>query len=336
MKRRWLLPLLMLLASPAAAAVSDIGAFTRPVCTTITNPVANNTWCFDTTAGALKVWTGSAWVSVVGGQALAAYTLAGLPAAGTAGRLAWVTDTSPGFYFDTGTAWAPIVSSTGNLAFQSGTSFAGTFDHANTADRTYTLQDASDTLIGLATTDTLTHKTLLATGTGNVIAGVLDRDVTTTDVVSTTTETTVYSFSVPGGTLGTNRALRLTVIGDFLQNASDDIVVRVKYGGTVIGSLTTGAFPNSANRSALTVVCLLSAQNATNAQVAMTTITISGDDTATGLGGGQSSTGIGASVHNALAIDSTVDQTLLVSFQHDVVSASASARALAVHLEVLR
>jgi hypothetical protein len=38
--------------------------------------------------------------------------------------------------------------------------FSGLFTNTNTADRTYTLQDSSDTLVGRATTDTLTNKTL--------------------------------------------------------------------------------------------------------------------------------------------------------------------------------
>lgn len=38
--------------------------------------------------------------------------------------------------------------------------FNALFTNTNTADRTYTLQDSSDTLVGRATTDTLTNKTL--------------------------------------------------------------------------------------------------------------------------------------------------------------------------------
>jgi hypothetical protein len=38
--------------------------------------------------------------------------------------------------------------------------FTSFFSNTNTASRTYTLQDSSDTLVGRATTDTLTNKTL--------------------------------------------------------------------------------------------------------------------------------------------------------------------------------
>lgn len=59
-----------------------------------------------------------------------------------------------------------------NWSRKNGTdTFVRTFDATLTADRTYTLQDSSDTLIGRATTDTLTNKTLtsaiLITPTGS-------------------------------------------------------------------------------------------------------------------------------------------------------------------------
>jgi len=48
----------------------------------------------------------------------------------------------------------------------------GTFSHANTADRTYTFQDSSDTMVGRATTDTLTNKSTSAGPlTGTVASG---------------------------------------------------------------------------------------------------------------------------------------------------------------------
>ena len=53
---------------------------------------------------------------------------------------------------------SPVISA--NLSFKSGTAFTGMFDHAMTADRTVTVPDATDTLVMLAETQTLTNKTL--------------------------------------------------------------------------------------------------------------------------------------------------------------------------------
>lgn len=100
MRRFWFLPLLLLLALPVHAA-TDVGVFQRSDCTTLT-PATGKTYCFDQTANALKLWDGTAWVSVVGGQALPAYTKAGLPAASTAGRLARVTDDIGDIWMDSG------------------------------------------------------------------------------------------------------------------------------------------------------------------------------------------------------------------------------------------
>jgi len=56
-----LVALLFGVAGPAAS--QGPGLFVRVDCTTITAPVTGQTWCFDATARALKVWNGSAYDS---------------------------------------------------------------------------------------------------------------------------------------------------------------------------------------------------------------------------------------------------------------------------------
>jgi len=64
---------------------------------------------------------------------------------------------------------------------------------------------------------------------------------TTVDVVSTTTETNLWSQSVPASTFAAGDHLRLLLHGDWLynNNAGDTLTVRCKYGSTTI--LTTTA-----------------------------------------------------------------------------------------------
>ena len=64
--------------------------------------------------------------------------------------------------------------STGRRAWiRASDGFTRTWDATLTANRVYTLPDATDTLVGKATTDTLTNKTLVAPALGTPVSGVL-------------------------------------------------------------------------------------------------------------------------------------------------------------------
>lgn len=167
----------------------------------------------------------------------------------------------------------------------------------------------------------------------------LDRDVAEAAVTNTTTETTVYSYSVLGGTLSTNRALRITLIGDWINNtggAAASVNLRVKFGGTLIGwFLPTGAA--NAGRYPIRLQGVLSAANATNAQRFVATMDM-GQPGDIGSPPGQAAenyTESGASGNNGLALDSTAARTLLISAENSAADANISFRCFSVLLELL-
>ena len=63
----------------------------------------------------------------------------------------------------------------------------------------------------------------------NLFSRVYDRVVTSVDVVSTATETNLYSKSIAANDMQTDRMLRLTLLGDLLRNNGEDPVIRLKF-----------------------------------------------------------------------------------------------------------
>ena len=76
-------------------------------------------------------------------------------------------------------------------------------------------------------------------GGGGGGSAALDKVTADTTVTSNAAETNLYSFSVPGSTLGTNNVLRLTIqITDLDVPSFASGILRFKYGGTTLGSIT--------------------------------------------------------------------------------------------------
>ena len=152
----------------------------------------------------------------------------------------------------------------------------------------------------------------------NVPSAVFDRDVTVATVENTTTETTVYTKTIPGGTLSTNRMLRVLMLGVATNSGGGgySTTVRVKFGGTTIATHVYTSISSTADVMALT--CQLVAKNSASAQMAFTESYI-GQGGASDGGDGQVVAAANAfhyvGVHNGVAVDSSTDQTLAITIQ---------------------
>lgn len=100
---------------------------------------------------------------------------------------------------------------------------------------------------------------------GSQSGGTLYSTGTRVDVKNTTTETTVLTYSVPGGTLGTDGALRVTIQARIVHTIAGTLTIRFKYGATTLLTITVPEGVAVADKSS-DIGFLLTANGATNAQ----------------------------------------------------------------------
>ncbi len=174
---------------------------------------------------------------------------------------------------------------------------------------------------------------------GTVTSGavVLDEDVTTATVNHpTVAETSLYSFSVPGGTLGTKNTLRLVMIGSWLNNTGGSLspLIKVKYGATTIFNNNPVAQATAVNARAWRVECEIVAANSATAQIASGTVIIG---SAAGVGGVTNGNSIvQQGLHTTVAENSATAKTLEITVTLPAVTATQQFVCYAVHLELLR
>lgn len=134
---------------------------------------------------------------------------------------------------------------------------------------------------------------------------------------SLTSEETIYTYTVPGGTLGTDKALHLRLSCEYLNTSGGNrnLTLRAKFGATTMfGDLQL--MGSSATRRGLVIDLILSANAATNAQrlAGFSTLSTGGSGSVAGYG---ALTGMNhGSWHGTAAEDSTADKALAVTCQH--------------------
>jgi hypothetical protein len=172
---------------------------------------------------------------------------------------------------------------------------------------------------------------LLAVGDGSGtqrfsprVSYVLDSKTSSTTISNTVTETAIYSYTIPGGTLGASDALSLTLLSEFLNNSGTTrgFTIRVKFGGSTVIDFSTGNnFGSSATRRVGSIEILVNARGSTSAQMvtlsaSVPVLTPVFGTVNTGTGTTMSTADNTLRLHSgALSVDTTSNQTLEVTIE---------------------
>ena len=234
--------------------------------------------------------------------------------------------------------------STPTLSVTGTSSISGT----NTGDQTITLT-GDVTGSGTSSFATTLSNTGVTAGTydrvtvdakGRVTAGLNNTlNSTSTDTTLNTGEQTVLSVSIPGGTLGTAGQIRVTLLGQLLNNsgANRAYTFRIKYGantyfGDISGNIATGTVARP-----IAIQFTLFATGATNTSAIHGRITLGAatNGSVAGVGDVAVVDAINATVFGTGATDSTANQNIEVSILSNSANATQTFTRSAYSIEVL-
>lgn len=163
---------------------------------------------------------------------------------------------------------------------------------------------------------------------------IFNRDVLEQEVVSSMTETTVFTKTVPGNTLTGGEMLRLTAVGDIFNNsgAIRNLTIRVKFGSTVVARANFTSIAVAGDRYPVLIRVDLMAVNA-GAQVARGEIYLGAAGTNGGVGGAASQSAL--SSHATVAENASSDLALAVTAELSASSSSLSFFMRTAELELI-
>jgi len=188
---------------------------------------------------------------------------------------------------------------------------------------------------GVSITDGGTNSTVTVAAKNRIAT----RFVTEQDVANTTTETDILAYTVPASTLGTDKALRVQIMADYLNNSGSDrtVTIKIKFGATTMYNGTTGNLIASATRRASTIEFILFAKNSVTSQGMTGHIRFSNSSgSTTGIGdinGTEDTTGTIGGVN--ASENSAVGKTLSCTITHSAAASTISYRRVYAVVEVL-
>lgn len=158
---------------------------------------------------------------------------------------------------------------------------------------------------------------------------ILDTQVAEFDYSNSTAETTMWTYTVAGNTLGTNKALRVHISMDGLNNTATTrfFTIKIKYAGVILYNDSTAAFPIDANRRPVTIDFILFAKNSASIQGLGGLIAVGNTAGATtGIGDLTTPEMLGYDPFVGIdgSTDSTASQALIVTAQNSAAAGSTS------------
>jgi hypothetical protein len=233
-------------ASPGLAFASDLTTgFARQAASVIGGAIAGTfRWLLSATgellgSGGAYGWSSNADPSLAAGDSFLARISAkilgiGSTNGGTDGelRLAKVNKV---------TITQPATGSTLTIADGKTATVNNSLTLAGTDGTTQTFQ-ASDTIVGRATTDTVSNKTMTGAASGNSVT-LLNIQLALAPITGTGAAANIYSFSVPANTMGSGKGIRVKAWWQHTTGTAS-VAYTVTFGGTTIhsfSSVSTGA-----------------------------------------------------------------------------------------------
>ena len=174
------------------------------------------------------------------------------------------------------------------------------------------------------------------TGSGSVTLAytkALTTDTSSTTVGNTATETTIYTYSVAGGTLSTDKGLRVTVTGTYTNNSGSNktLTLYLYYGGTAAANLISQAvsanIATGAGSGTFTAIMTMNANGSASLQ--------SGNIVATVKSGSATAPVVFGAAGTQRAIASASAQNLVVRVKHSAAHASTTLTSEFMHVELI-